>query len=870
MKNIILENENHDPSKTGNKAANLARLKAAGFCVPNFVTVLPSAFSIDSTWQDPLLEYELKHAHEKFNVGTSLLAVRSSAIDEDGESTSFAGQLDTFLNVNSERVINAAKSVWLSGTNERLQAYCNSMGIEKKSAGPAIIIQKMVDAKIAGVAFSADPVSADRNTVVINAVKGLADGLVSGQVSGELVYVINGRHIKRGGAGDSLVSDAIAVEIALIAKEIETLFHCPQDIEWAHDGTQLFILQARPITTLAQQSTKEGSLRIWDNSNISESYQGVTTPLTFSFAAKAYEHVYINFCKLMGVSKDRIVANQQIFPKMLGFIRGRIYYNLVNWYRLLALLPGFQVNRPFMEQMMGVKEELPAEIIEQVQSENQLANLKAFANLSTSVAVMLIRFANLKREIANFQNYFNSTLATIPEDLSKLNSDQLAKIYRGLESKLLSSWDAPLVNDFFAMIFFGLLHSLTQKWISSRSFSHHELLVQSGGIISAEPARMITELAAIAREDEELRLALSTGSISQIDVQIEQNEQFHIAFRKYLDKFGDRCFNELKLESPTLRDNPLPLLRNIGAMASTPKKMPKEREGNADTRFEIVKLPILKRIVFNFVANQAIERIRWRENLRFERTRLFGLVRRIFLQFGKQMEEQDVLESRSDIFYLEVEEVLNFIEGKSTTANLAAIAELRKKEFEMFQSELPPPNRIVTRSAIVPAPTAGSLCTPATETILTGLGCSPGIVRGKVRVVRDPNTAKPLDEEILIAERTDPGWIVLFTQAKGIIVEYGSLLSHTAIVSRELGIPAIVSASGVMEWLKDGDMIEFDGRTGAITKLSELTAAEKSQMQSSQISISGAVENAAQNSEHDQSGNVVKLIDSTGLRREAS
>lgn len=870
MKNIILENENHYPSQTGNKAANLARLKAAGFRVPDFITVLPGAFSVDTSGQDPQLEDELKIAHEKFNVGTTLLAVRSSAIDEDGVSTSFAGQLETVLNVSTEGVVSAARSVWLSGTSDRLQTYCKSMGIARKSEGPAVIIQKMVDAKFAGVAFSADPVTGDRNTVVINAVTGLADRLVSGEVNGELICVTNGRHISRAESGDIIVSDAMAIEIALIAREIETLFQCPQDIEWAHDGTQLFILQARPITTLARQCTKEGSLRIWDNSNISESYQGVTTPLTFSFASKAYEHVYIQFCKLMGVPPERIAANQQIFPRMLGFIRGRIYYNLVNWYRLLALLPGFQINRPFMEQMMGVKEELPAEIIEQVQCEQKLPTFKAYANISTSITVMVIRFANLRREISNFQNYFNSILATVPADLSKLNSDQLAKIYRGLENKLLSSWDAPLVNDFFAMIFFGLLNSLTQKWISSQSFSHHELLVHSGGIISAEPAKMMTELAALAREDEGLRIALSTGTLEQIDVQLKRNEKFHRAFRNYLDRFGDRCFNELKLESPTLSDNPLPLLRNIGVMASTRRPARPAGETTADPRAEIAKLPLAKRVVFNFVANQAIERIRWRENLRFERTRLFGLVRRIFLQFGKQLEENGVLYNKNDIFYLEVEEVLNFIEGKGSTANLGALAQLRKEESQMFQSELPPPNRIVTRNSTVPAPTAGSYCSPAAESVVSGLGCSPGIVRGRVRVVRDPSTAKPLEDEILIAERTDPGWIVLFTQAKGIIVEYGSLLSHTAIVSRELGIPAIVSAAGVMNWLSDGDIIEFDGRRGTITKLSDSEKTENAQLLSSGIPGSSSAENAAQNSEHDLSGNVVKLIDSKGLRREAS
>lgn len=881
MKNIILEYERHKPELSGNKAANLARLKAAGFAVPAFVTIVPGAFRSDTTWQDPLLEEELKIAHRKFKVGTTLLAVRSSAIDEDGAKTSFAGQLDTFLNVSSEWVITAARSVWLSGTTDRLQAYCNGMGIERKSDGPAIIVQKMVDAKVAGVAFSADPISGDRNTVVINAVGGLADRLVSGEVSGELLYVINGQTIKRkaGFANESEISDAIALEIAHIARKIELLFGCPQDIEWAHDGNQLFILQARPITTLPEKL--EGNLRIWDNSNISESYQGVTTPLTFSFAAKAYEHVYIHFCRLMGVSNERIEANSQIFPRMLGYIRGRIYYNLVNWYKLLALLPGFQVNRPFMEQMMGVKEELPAEVIEQVIEDNKVSTGRAYLNFATSLCAMTVRFAKLQKEISNFQNHFNTTLSEVPKDLSKLNTDQLAKLYRSLEAKLLSSWDAPLVNDFFAMIFFGGLNSLSQNWMP-QSFSQHELLVNAGGIISAEPAKLITKMADIARDDLELQLALSNGNMQEIENLMKDNERFEIAFKNYLDRFGDRCLNELKLESQTLNDNPLPLLRNIAALASAPRKVRTanlQEPSQTYSKSQIAKLPFFKRVVFNFVANQAVERIRWRENLRFERTRLFGLVRRIFLQFGKQLEQQGILNDKNDIFYLEVEEVLSFIEGKGTTANIAALAELRRKEFLQFQNELPPPNRIVTRSAVIEATVGATPCfdqikspdlSDSKSETMTGLGCSPGTVRGRVRVVRDPLNAKPLEDEILIAERTDPGWIVLFTQAKGIIVEYGSLLSHTAIVSRELGIPAVVSAAGVMNWLTDGDLIEFDGKTGTITKLSDSSKTENAQLLSSEIPAASTAESAAQNSEHDLSDNVVKLIDSTGLRREAS
>lgn len=261
------------------------------------------------------------------------------------------------------------------------------------------------------------------------------------------------------------------------------------------------------------------------------------------------------------------------------------------------------------------------------------------------------------------------------------------------------------------------------------------------------------------------------------------------------------------------------------------------------------------------------------------------------MELGKRFERKGILHSRNDIFYLEVEEVLNFVEGKSTTSNLAELAELRKRETEKFKNELPPPNRIVTHNAVVPNFTGGSQtclshatvgappCVAQTEieTIKHGLGCSPGVVRGRVRVVRDPASAQPLEDEILIAERTDPGWIVLFTQAKGIIVEYGSLLSHTAIVSRELGIPAIVSASGVMNWLADGDFIEFDGKTGSIKKLSSSSSNEPEANESSIDLHNNSAKNPQENttiiSEHDLSASVVELRvsnDSTCLRREAS
>ena len=163
------------------------------------------------------------------------------------------------------------------------------------------------------------------------------------------------------------------IAVATLARDASRHFGRPQDIEWAIDGSgttsrqrqsagTLYLLQSRPITTLAHAADPDADLAIWDNSNIVESYSGVTTPLTFSFASEIYQGVYRQFCRLMGVP-DRVVAEEDdTFRNMLGLIRGRLYYNLLNWYRVLALLPGFTVNRKFMEQMMGVRESLPESV----------------------------------------------------------------------------------------------------------------------------------------------------------------------------------------------------------------------------------------------------------------------------------------------------------------------------------------------------------------------------------------------------------------------------------------------------------------------------------------------------------------------------
>jgi pyruvate,water dikinase len=223
----------------------------------------------------------------------------------------------------------------------------------------------------------------------------------------------------------------------------------------------------------------------------------------------------------------------------------------------------------------------------------------------------------------------------------------------------------------------------------------------------------------------------------------------------------------------------------------------------------------------------------------------------IFLELGRRYHALGILADPRDIFYLEVEEALGFVDGVTVTTNLKDLVGFRRAEFEVYHKQPPPPHRFETRSipsqnwAYVASDQAltepEAIIGPQNQTqqpqlshncnlksqisnpkSLRGLGCSPGLVKGPVRVVTNPKAATLRPGDILVAQRTDPGWILLFPAAAGLLVEHGSLLSHSAIVARELGLPAVVSLPGLTRWLQDGDWVEFDGSTGVVKKLQRL------------------------------------------------
>lgn len=845
MNSVLTSKEKPVLSQLGGKGYALAKLTQAGFQVPEWFVISPEFSGVDALSPQTLETYQfsdtqqtnIRNALASLNSTTTRYAVRSSALDEDGQLASFAGQLDSYLNVSPEDVPARIIDVWRSANSERTSTYRKEHGLSEYAQLPAVLVQRMVEADCSGVAFSTDIETGHWASVVINAVNGLGEKLVSGEVDSESWKVARDNTLQEHVPlkdKQTVLSQEQAKEVATLARKCEHFFGRPQDIEWSYQNGTLYLLQSRPITTLHLLPDPDGALNIWDNSNIAESYGGVTTPLTFSFAHYIYKEVYQQFCMVMHVPLKTIEEHRAIFNTMLGLIRGRVYYNLMSWYRMLALLPGFSFNRKFMEQMMGVKEGLPEAVLKEFEHKRLGARLRDGMRLGWAILGLVKAQITLPRMIAKFYKHFDATLKNIEAPLEAMRAEQLAAHFHQLEQQLLSRWNAPLVNDFFAMIYFGVLRSLTQKWCQDEDGTlQNGLLCGTGNIISAEPARRIREMAEIAAHHPKITEALLAAEAAEAIKQLSTHGELYQLYNNYLDRFADRCLNELKLESPTLRDNPEPLLRSIGSMAkrlgnSTQQATQSERHIQQDAEnkgSEILQGHIFKHLIFRYVLKQARNRVRDRENLRFERTRLFGRIRQIFVEIGRRLHAMNQLDQARDIFYLTIDEALGYIEGTTTTTKLKGLVELRKNEFNEHKQSAPPSDRFETYGAVnVANDFAGKPRTndsSGANADLKGIGCCPGIVKGKARVVRDPKDIQMQPGEILVAEQTDPGWITLFPASSGVLVQRGSLLSHTAIVSREMGIPAIVSITGLLDTITTGDLIEFDGKTGIIRLLKD-------------------------------------------------
>ena len=315
------------------------------------------------------------------------------------------------------------------------------------------------------------------------------------------------------------------------------------------------------------------------------------------------------------------------------------------------------------------------------------------------------------------------------------------------------------------------------------------------------------------------------------------------AIDSYILDFGNRCVGELKLETISFSQDPSLF---IGILQSYLKQGINRQSISSNYEEELrneaaikvnktLKNKPLKKWSFNFVLKKTRKLVSNRENLRYERTRGFGVVRTLFSELGKRWKEEGFIDNERAVFYLNLEEI-KAQKGKGFDSQLIQKIEGRIQEFEEYKTQKSPKERFYSfGNHFEDEFIYSEEKLEGEEENLKGIGCCPGIVKGKVRVVENPNEIESLNGDILVTSSTDPGWVTLFPTAGAILVERGSLLSHSAIVSREMGIPCIVSITGLLRTLKTGDLIEMNGNTGRISMIEPVSNSSKEEVETKEL-----------------------------------
>ncbi|MFG1792410.1 phosphoenolpyruvate synthase [Nocardia sp. NPDC049149] len=792
-------------------------------------------------------------------LGDGSIAVRSSVVAEDGPDHSYAGQFDSFLNVNGiDAVLDRVRDCWVSAFSERSLRY--AFANKQPPAGAvAVVLQRLIAARASGVLFTANPISGARDELMISAVYGLGEGLVSGAVdadsvvvdksSGAVLETVVGdkdRLYSAVGEQGCAISDVDAAhrelpvltaaeiaEITELGRKVQAEFGTPQDVEWALDGEGLWFLQARPITTAlgagpnalirgAGEVVPDDAQRIWDNSNIIESFNGLTSPLTYTTAADIYGRVYHGYVKSLGVPDEQVRQTEQWTPVLLGYFHGRVYYNLLHWYRMVGVAPGYPLNRKVLEAALGVAEPLPNDIAKTLRPFTFRNPLRRMRSRARTTVTYLRRLFGIDAMVEQFMTDFYRVYDEYDTlDYTAMSGAEAYAAYRTVDRDLVERWGPLMVLDAILLSCTGAMFLLTKVLLpKAPEWFLYAVVGPGADVESAEPARAMKALAEVARADPELTALVNSTAPEQIYPALAGRPDFREQVDAYLDRYGYRSLDELKLETPDLREDPSSLFVMLrSALPDAPLGHRDEAEDYLDSHLHGVR-----RRVYERLRGKVSRCAAHRERLRFCRTRAFGMVKRMIRVMGRDLAARGVIDEFADVFFLTVHELRGCYES-ADTAGFRDLVAARKAQRVKDAGLVAPARFVTTGSAFGRAELASQGWVPITDTpaaeagtVFAGTPSAAGVVEGTAIVVDEP---RDVAGGILVAYRTDPGWVAALPSASALVIERGSPLTHVAIVARELGVPTVVQVKDVTKMIRTSMRIRVDGTHGTVTVLAE-------------------------------------------------
>ncbi|MCV7290460.1 phosphoenolpyruvate synthase [Mycolicibacterium wolinskyi] len=795
----------------GGKGARLGELSGIagvqvpdGFCVTTeafrrFMADVPPGGSIDETEMPADIAAAVIDALERVGVDGSY-AVRSSATTEDSAAASFAGQLDSYLNVvGPAAVLDHVKRCWASLFTERAMVYRQRTGVDHRQVHMAVVVQRMVPAQAAGVLFTADPVSGHRRVAAIEAVFGLGEALVSGRAEPDRYTVRDGEVVARIATEHPTLNDAQALRLSELGRRIEAHFGCPQDIEWCLLDDAFHIVQARPITTLFPiPEQQDGQNHVYLSVGHQQMMTDPMKPLGLSVwqlttprpMAEAGGRLFVDVAKLLQSPRSR--ANF-----LAGF--GRSDPLIADALRTV-LDRGFIDTVPDVDQepapsaAQAAIETDPAVVVELIE-ENQAAVAALRCNIQTKSGPELLDF--IRADIADLQ-----------QTLFAPRSHQV--IMAGMDA---AQW----LNDHL------------QEWLGEKNAA--DVLTQSvPHNVTSEMGLALLDVADAIRPHPEvvafLRRVAAEGSDDLADLTtVAGGLDAHQAFEAFLDKYGMRCVGEIDITRPRWRERPATLVPTI--LANVDNFEP----GAAARRFEeglrqadskerellgrLRALPDGERKAAE--TERMIRRVRnfagYREYPKYGMVSRYFIYKQALLREAGRLVEAQVLHAPDDVFYLRFDELYEVMRTNSADHELI---QDRRSAFQTYEALRPP--RVLTSDGEAVAGSYRRADLPPDA--LVGLAVSAGTVEGRARVVVDIEQAQLEPGDILVTAYTDPSWTPLFVGIAGLVTEVGGLMTHGAVIAREYGLPAVVGVENATTLIRDGQRIRLHGTEGYVEMLS--------------------------------------------------
>ena len=818
--------------KVGNKAKSLMEMKQAGFNVPDGFTLDSDTYreevkynNLDKKINKLLSELTKKNIKDisekitklfnnfKFTKDTEskilklvsdkkLYAVRSSGTKEDLESFSFAGQYKTYLNTKKEDVLSNIVECYKSMFSEIVLSYIVNNDIDRSDLAISVIVEEMIPSEYSGICFTIDPITGNDKTMLIEVGEGLGENIVSGLNKPEQYYFDWFNKKYKENKANKFLSKDMVEKISKVFFDIMSYYGYPCDIEFAIYNKELYILQARKITKIKYLDYNY----IWTTADFKDG--GVSATVCTPYMWSLYEYIWEYVLKKFII--DSKILKEKELPKKLGdMFYGRPYWNLSAVKKAMSKVVGYK-EREF-DSEYGITPTYEGD------GETTGVTLKSIRDI---IRMALAQKKVVKEREENKERLKEELLTKYNNYKEMYDTKKITNIKKSFytlthEDYLFSE------STYFWQIFINTIHQSLNKDSLLKHISEADYLTLIGNIDDIShllPFYEMWDVSRLIRKDKDVFKYWKNNNTLDIVNDYKKSKKVNCfkEVKDIIDKYGYHSDKELDVTYPCYYEDISPIIINIKDLVELDDSYsPLEDRERGKKKYSDKLNSISKKISSKNYKKleKKIKRIRemlwWREEFRDLSTRFYYLIRIYTVELSKELVKEKVLSSKDDIWFLKVGNVWDYLNKKLSKKDLNDLITKNKEYYNAYRNYMSE-NEI------------GSVFSGdkvKTKTTMRGLGANNGTVTGVARVIESFDEIDRLQEgDILVTKFTDTGWTPKFAILSGIVTEFGGILCHAAIVSREYGIPAIVSCTGIMNEIKDGEIITINGTTGEIRK----------------------------------------------------